>query len=192
MPHAGICAGGGWQQPSLPRPLRVRGVVHCVVSPQSLRRLGARLASAGLSDLRRAPTTMAARGPSGVGTYLPESHPRRLPRPAAKLKGIASKRRTSRLDRKPFCLTDCELTGSLFGAHPRVLVGETEGVGAGPPCPASSGSSSSSDHSDGGSIRCRPRVPAGGWRRDGRRMARSRVRCTAALRRRSARRGARA
>ncbi len=21
MPHAGICAGGGWQQPSLPRPL---------------------------------------------------------------------------------------------------------------------------------------------------------------------------
>jgi hypothetical protein len=20
MPHAGICAGGGWQQPSLPRP----------------------------------------------------------------------------------------------------------------------------------------------------------------------------
>src|SRR3954454_23417647 len=23
VPHAGICAGGGWQQPSLPQPIRV-------------------------------------------------------------------------------------------------------------------------------------------------------------------------
>ena len=31
MPHAGICAGGGWQQPSLPRPLssKLAHLAHC-------------------------------------------------------------------------------------------------------------------------------------------------------------------